>query len=201
MFEWITDSIWRSMLRLALERDIGPSGVIEAIDFWNAHFAGTQDKQKHVRPFAQAFTEFIGKPEQRTSFALHIIAAMHTKPEALPADPQLAGLPSRKQTETVSTLPPLDASLQAVIAALKQGVVSYSSDSELRARFDQVASSNLPRTRAGVKSAEATQIINVIYISLAEKIGPVGADRLLSQAIKDVEATATWRAYSPRLFL
>lgn len=216
MFEWIDEVVWRRMLRAGLEHHVGLDGVTEAIAFWNAHFSDAQDRQKHIRPFAQAFTEFIGKPEERTAFALHIIAAMHTKPDALPPDPQAIGIKNGiKATRTISppvvpgsaalssgsVLPPIDATLQALIRALQATLDTSTSGTDWGVTLQRAIAGSGAYMNMGIPKANATQVIGAIYVALTDALGPVEADHLLSQAVKDVENSPIGRIFSPRQLL
>jgi hypothetical protein len=147
MFEWVTPSIWRRMLRAAWEQDLGLAGVRDAIVFWNAHFAQAQDYQKHIRPFAEAFSEYLGKTETRTQMALRLIGALHTKLEFLPKDPIEVATTTDKNTrsELIIKIPtdqlpqttPVDASLSELLSCVRDQLALQSKSATLFSELDQ----------------------------------------------------------------
>ena len=261
MFEWVTPEIWRKMVRAALEKPLGLAGVLEAIAFWNANFSHVSDLQKHMRPFAQAFSEFVGRPEAKTEYALLLISALHTHVALLPEDPapdaatpvrqpvrQPASVPAQfvtddatqaapnspnltstvpKSQPTAPSAPPnaVDASLDALITALRSEMALDSQARGYAQLFSQriqakptlrvmgLQSAQLPAwvdwlrkpeqtpLAAQLSVAQANQLVGLIYVFLAEALGPVDADRMLSSAVQVVEATPAGRVQSPRAFL
>jgi hypothetical protein len=59
----------------------------------------------------------------------------------------------------------------------------------------------LPDINLNVSNKQCTAIISTAYIFLTELMGPVDADRLLSDAVNQVERMPEGKARSPRLFL
>lgn len=250
MFEWVTPEIWRRMVRAALEKPLGMAGVLEAIAFWNANFLHATDLQKHMRPFAQAFSEFVGRPEAKTEYALLLIAALHTQVGLLPDDPladqsaapavpraSMPSAPAQAIAEVQAAPPaavaapalragnPTDTSLNALIAALRAEMRLSTQASQYLELFAQriqakptlrvigLQSAQLPAwvnwlrrpedtpLAAQLSQDQASKLVGLIYVFLAEALGPVDADRMLSNAVQTVEATPEGRAQSPRAFL
>ena len=53
----------------------------------------------------------------------------------------------------------------------------------------------------GVPLVQLKKLLNYIYIGLCEYLGPVDADRILSQSIKSAQAAGPSVATDPRLLL
>lgn len=73
-------------------------------------------------------------------------------------------------------------------------------------RFGQAAAQDLSALLSGRSDAlgqdyaqtEASSIINLFYVPLAELYGPITADRILASAVRAVEQMAVSRAFPPR---
>ena len=228
----ITPEIWRRMIRAAFEKKLGLEGVHQAIAFWNLHFAQETDIQKHIRPFAQAYAEFMGQSSSKSELALLLISSLHTRLEMLPPDPQpqqlnmsqVATSPASSLTNT-KTSTSIDATLGALILALHEALQLDSQGSVWATQFWETlqAPSTVQNLKlddaqqnawgvwlrqpenlnlhANLSVKQATKLVNLLYVSLTEAMGPVEADRLLSRSVQQVEATPTGRSLSPRSFL
>ena len=144
MSDSITPEIWRRMIRAAFEKKLGLEGVQQAIGLWKQHFAEETDVQKNIRPFAQAYAEFIGQPSYKSEFALLLISSLHTKLEMLPPDPQpqqrnmsqIAASPASSMA-TAPTSTSIDATLAALILALHEELTLDSQGNVWTAQFLQ----------------------------------------------------------------
>jgi|GEM_PF-5542893 len=132
------------MIRAAFEKKLGLEGVQQAIGLWKQHFAEETDVQKNIRPFAQAYSEFIGQPSSKSELALLLISSLHTKLEMLPPDPQ----PQPRNMSQIATSPAspiastqtstaIDATLAALILELHEALTLDSQGSAWTAQFLQ----------------------------------------------------------------
>lgn len=88
MFDWVTPSVWRRIVRKTFEADLGLDGVVFALQVWNSHFSDQGDPTVAAREFVRKVTTDLVKPTLRTPLTLKLIAFLRSRNVAdLPVDP------------------------------------------------------------------------------------------------------------------
>jgi hypothetical protein len=104
MFEWLTQSLWRRILRQAIEPSLGLDAVMSALAMWEALFEDLTDLHKKVRQFCGEFATAQGIPSIRQDLAIKLIALLHQRSLnsalSLPSDPL-----GEEQNESYAPIP------------------------------------------------------------------------------------------------
>lgn len=206
----------RRALAFALADYLDRRGVREAVSLWSLHFEGQGSLFVALNRYCRQVAERFGLPGQEAELHLKIFRALQSDPRQLPEDPLSVPPPDEEPTvpDQLETLPRSlqpqgDAAvLQAFWGALEEQLARDLPAGVTPARLRRTLirhAAALPKPQQHAASlwwsgqvsalggdwpagAAGTALVNVMYVALAELLGPVHADRCFTQAVLRLEA-------------
>jgi hypothetical protein len=202
-------AIARRALAYGLLGYLDAPSVKQAVELWHAEFEGEQSMMVGLNRYCRQVAKLFGLQGKEAELHLRVFRAMQADPKQLPRDPLASTLgPSAGHAETLSSAPVAPgagvieaffATVEACIArepaaqGLRRALLSQASKLPLRLQKPLVAwwsgagsglDGDWPATGAG------TQVINLIYVALAECLGPTRADKVFTEAVGLLERSA-----------
>jgi len=215
----------RRALAHALGGYLGAPQVREAVALWNRHFEGKVGLFVGLTRYCKQIADVFGLPGKEAELHLKIFRALQIDPRQLPGDPL-----SQPPGEAMSTLPQPDRAepgqgafvLQCFHGALELLLARDHAAHGLtpallrRTLVRRCAVLPAPQRHAAQlwwsgqvavlggawpPGGHGTALVNVMYVTLAELIGPVAADRCFMQAVARLEASGDAALLEVRRYL
>jgi hypothetical protein len=209
---------------------IGKEKSLQTVALWEETLGSDQPLLRGIPAFVNLAVVELGIPTQPKDLTYALMQSLGTADSELPPDPKpvlasatgakSASAPglSRRASDTAADKPvePLNATLGALLLALVDGVgradrsaQNYAVDQFIAAASSSAVAADLKNLLNG-KAAylqgkynenQAAALVNTLYIQIANAAGPVSADRILTQAVTQVEASPAGFRFAPRALL
>lgn len=220
--------IARRALAHALHGYLGAGHVRDAVALWNQHFEGKVGLFVGLTRYCKQVADLFGLKGQEAELHLRIFRALQIDPRQLPIDPlsqppdmQSQSLPdgaaASSQGEPGQGAFVLQRLHTAIEACLARDAGASLPPALLRRMLVRRCAVLPPQHRhaaqlwwsgqVGVLSGDwpagglGTALVNVMYVTLAELIGPVQTDRCFAQAVARLEASGDPALYEVRSYL
>jgi len=192
---------------------VGRDSALEAINIWEHAFGSEQPLLRGISQFAALVVVELKLKINPNDLSIKLLEHLQKDESTLPADPLpvLTGRARRPGAGTgTATMfpepPPAASTAPADTPRVSPATHTLSAllvklcDAAGQAAQDIAA---LLSGRAAVLSRDyaptnASVIINLFYVPLAELYGPISADRILASAVRAVEQMAEARGFAPR---
>jgi hypothetical protein len=180
--------------------------VKQAVELWHAEFEGEQSMMVGLNRYCRQVAKVFGLQGKEAELHLRVFRAMQADPKQLPSDPlastlgltadQASTLPADAGAHGAGVMEAFFATVERCIARegaeneLRKTLVNHASKLPLRLQKPLVAwwsgagsglDGDWPPAGAG------TQVVNLIYVALAECLGPTRADKVFTETVALLE--------------
>jgi hypothetical protein len=208
---------------------IGNEKSLQAVALWEETLGSDQPLLRGIPTFVNLLVTELNLAAQPKDLSYALMQSLGSAESGLPPDPKplLAGggaakaspaVGARRATDAATSQPaePLTATLSALLLAIVDGVGRADRSAQRFAVEQFVLAAGSPVIASDIQSLlggktecmtgkydeqKAAELINVLYIQVANAAGPVSADRILTQAVTQVENSPAGFRFSPRTLL
>jgi hypothetical protein len=209
---------------------IGEEKSLETVALWEESLGSDQPLLRGIPAFVNLAVQELRISAQPKDLSYALMQSLSMPESELPPDPKPilvngvpkasphAVQPGRRASEVVAakSVEPLSATLGMLLLALVDGVGRADRSAQGYAVDQFTASLSDPAIAADLKSLltgkseqlqrrydekAASSLVNALYIQIANAAGPVSADRILTQAVTQVESSPAGFRFSPRSLL
>ncbi|MFM2398246.1 MAG: hypothetical protein RL341_403 [Pseudomonadota bacterium] len=209
---------------------IGKEKSLQTVALWEETLGSDQPLLRGIPAFVNLAVGELEIAAQPKDLAYALMQSLGTADSELPPDPKSilasgAGAKpaspaaqSRRASDAAAgeQVEPINATLGALLLALVDGVgrtdrsaQKYAVDQFISAADSAAIAADLKNLLNGKSSnlqgkyseKQAASLVNTLYIQIANAAGPVSADRILTQAVTQVEASPAGFRFAPRALL
>ncbi len=201
----------RRVINSALKGILTNKEILQAIDIWEKNFYNSPTLR---------IPSFIGKAQKELNFSDEVRKSLLRSLNKSLASPleSLEPDPYQKQTSTekkpVGKYSVFNFLLTTLLTNLGDGEIkilqedlhanlsnanlSVASKQDLNKWFTSIATSNVKQITSNLKLAEMSEILDMLYNSFCEILGPMKTDQAFAQALRDAEKLPEARNFPPK---